>query len=381
MIDSLLIFFRNSATWLFVSTLLVGIVSCSSEKDQTSQAEQFPVTNPALMDTVFAREYVAEIQSIQNVELRARVKGFIEKIHVDEGQHVQAGQVLFTISSQEFREELMKANALLKSAVAESKVAEVELKNTKTLVEKKIVSTTELELAEAKFEAIQAKIDEAKSAISSAQLNLSFASVKAPFGGTLNRIPNKAGSLIEEGALLTTISNNKEVFAYFYVSEREYLDFVRQNELGKDKSVSLVMADNQTHKFKGRIETTESEIDKNTGTIGFRARFANPDQLLKHGSTAKVILNSELKNAIVIPQKSTFEIQENTYVYVVDKDNVVRMRSIVPKLRMSNVYVLESGLSSTDQIIYEGIQRVREGDKVIPDLVSFRPVIAQVVNQ
>jgi membrane fusion protein (multidrug efflux system) len=120
------------------------------------------------------------------------------------------------------------------------------------------------------------------------------------------------------------------------------------------------MADNQMHKFKGTVETTESEVDKNTGTIGFRARFPNPEQFLKHGSTGKVILSSELKDAMIIPQKSTFEIQENTYVYVVDKDNVVHMRSIVPKIRMSNLYVLESGLSVDDKIIYEGIQRVKE---------------------
>jgi membrane fusion protein (multidrug efflux system) len=333
------------------------------------------------MDTVFSKEYVAEIQSVQNVELRARVKGFIEKIHVDEGQSVQAGQLLFTVSSQEFREELLKANAMFKSAVAESKVAEVELKTTKTLVEKNIVSATELEMAEAKSEAIQAKIDEAKSAISSAQLNLSFATIKAPFSGTINRIPNKAGSLIEEGTLLTAISNNKEVFAYFYVSEKEYLEFIKQNDLRRNKNVSLIMADNQMHKFKGTVETTESEVDKNTGTIGFRARFPNPEQFLKHGSTGKVILSSELKDAMIIPQKSTFEIQENTYVYVVDKDNVVHMRSIVPKIRMSNLYVLESGLSVDDKIIYEGIQRVKEGDKVSPDPVQFRPVLAHVAKQ
>jgi RND family efflux transporter MFP subunit len=381
MIDSLFVFLLNRSVRLFFIVYIFSVMACSSKKEENTSLEKFPVTSPAVMDTVFSKEYVAEIQSVQNVELRARVKGFIEKIHVDEGQSVLAGQVLFTVSSQEFREELLKANAMLKSAVAESKVAEVELKTTKTLVEKNIVSATELEMAEAKSEAIQAKIDEAKSAISSAQLNLSFATIKAPFSGTINRIPNKAGSLIEEGTLLTAISNNKEVFAYFYVSEKEYLEFIKQNDLRRNKNVSLIMADNQMHKFKGTVETTESEVDKNTGTIGFRARFPNPEQFLKHGSTGKVILSSELKDAMIIPQKSTFEIQENTYVYVVDKDNVVHMRSIVPKIRMSNLYVLESGLSVDDKIIYEGIQRVKEGDKVSPDPVQFRPVLAHVAKQ
>jgi RND family efflux transporter MFP subunit len=380
MIDSVFEFLLNRRVTLVLPAFLI-CGACSLEKEQTAATEKFPVTSPVIVDTVFSKEYVAEIQSVQNVELRARVKGFIEKIHADEGQTVKEGQTLFTISSQEFREELLKANAMLKSAIAESKVAEVELKNTRILAEKNIVSNTDLEMAEAKSEAIQAKIDEARSAISSAQLNLSFATVKAPFSGTINRIPNKAGSLIDEGTFLTSISNNKEVFAYFYVSEKEYLEFIKQEDFHKNKNVSLILADNQLHRYKGAVETTESEIDRNTGTIGFRARFANPEQLLKQGSTAKVVLNNELKDAIIIPQKSTFEIQENTYVFIVDKNNTVKMRGVIPKFRMSNIYVLESGLTVDDKIIYEGIQQVKEGDKITPNPVQFKPAMLQLAKQ
>jgi RND family efflux transporter MFP subunit len=379
--DTALWYSLKHASWIFGFVLLFGASSCSTEASRVSDVESFPVTSPAILDTIFTREYVAEIQSIQNVELRARVRGYIENIHVDEGQTVKAGQTLFTLSGQEFREEIMRARSVLKSAIAESKAAAVEVKNTKALLERNIVSTTELEMAEAKLEAIEAKIDEARSAISSAKLNLSFTIIKAPFSGTINRIPNKKGSLIEEGTLLTSISNNSEVFAYFYVTEKEYLDFVKENALGKEQQVSLVTADNLPHKYKGKVETTESEIDRNTGTIGFRARFPNPERFLKHGSSGKVILNNELKNAMIIPQKSTFEIQENTYVFVVDKDHVVHLRSVVPKLRMSNIYILESGLSADERIIYEGIQRVRAGDKVKPDVIRFMPGLTHLARQ
>jgi RND family efflux transporter MFP subunit len=359
--------------------LALFIAACSSKQEDNTAKESFPVAHPILMDTVFAKEYVAEIQSIQNVELRARVKGFIETIHADEGKPVQAGQVLFTISSQEFREELLKANALFKSALAEAKVAEVELNNTKKLVEKNIVSASQLEMSEAKLEAIQAKIDEAKSGVSSAELNLSFAQVKAPFSGMINRIPNKAGSLIEEGTLLTTLSNNKEVYAYFNLSEKEYLELT-QGQDGDNKEVSLIMADNKVYPQKGIIETVESEIDKNTGTLAFRAKFPNPGQLLKHGSSGKVVVNTQLKNALLVPQKSTFEIQENLYVYVVNKDNVVQMRSIIPLLRLPLLYVIQSGLSAEDNIIYEGIQRVKEGDKITPLPVPANQQIIHVAK-
>ena len=373
---------RNRIT-ILILTLFVDlfITACSSDKEESSSQEKFPVTNPILRDTLFTSEYVADIQSIQNVEIRARVRGYMEAIHADEGQDIKAGQLLFSISSQEYKLELLKAKAVLANAIAEAKATEVNLNNVKTLVEKNIVSKSELDLAQAKWGALQAKIEEAKAHEASAQLSLSFTQIKAPFSGIINRIPKKVGSLIEGGTLLTIISNNNEVFAYFNLSEREYLEFARRNDADKNKEVLLMMADHQIHNHKGTIETVESEVDKNTGTIAFRARFPNPGHLLKHGSSGKVMLTNELKNALVIPQKSTFEIQENTYVYVVDSDNVVRMRSIVPKLRLPHLYVIESGLSSEDRILYEGIQRVKDGDRIRHEFKRMDQILHQLAKQ
>jgi RND family efflux transporter MFP subunit len=365
---------------LFLSLLFI-VSACSPDKQEDTTQESFLVAHPVLMDTVVTKEYVAEIQSIQNVELRARVSGFIEKIHVDEGQSVQAGQTLFSISSQGFKEELLKANAIMKSAVAEARVAEVELKSTRKLVEKNIVSASELEMSEAKLEAIQARIDEARSAVSAAQLQLSFTEVKAPFQGVINRIPNKPGSLIEEGALLTTLSNNREVFAYFNMSEQEYMQFIKGPDASKNKNVGLITADNEPYNLKGMIEIVESEIDKKTGTIAFRARFPNPALLLKHGASGKVVLNTALKNAVLIPQKSTFEIQENLYVYVVGKDNVVQQRSITTGFRLPQLYVVQSGLTPKDNIIFEGIQRVKEGETIKPEQISLDKQFLQLAHK
>src|SRR5215210_2337495 len=306
------------------ATGLLNACSANNEKNATPP-EKFSVIKPIVMETFYPKEYVAEIQSIQNVELMARVKGFIEKIYVDEGKPVQAGQILFSIGNKEFKEELLKANAQLKGAIADAKVAQVELANTKLLVSKNVASRPELEMAQAKLEAIKAKIDESNSAIASAKLNLSFTKVTAPFSGIINRIPNKTGSLIDEGSLLTTISNNKEVFAYFNVSEKEYLEFIKQKELGKGNEVKLLLANNQAHNYKGTVETVESEIDKSTGSLAFRARFPNPQLLLKHGSTGKITLNTRITKGLVIPQKSTFEIQDKLYVYIVDANNVVQL--------------------------------------------------------
>jgi RND family efflux transporter MFP subunit len=338
------------------------------------ELERFPVVSPVIVDTTVIKEYVAEISSLQNVEIRTHVKGFVEKIHIDEGQAVQAGQVLFTLSNREFRENLLKATANYKNLVAELKVAEVELKNTGTLADKKIISTSELEVAVAKKEAIEARMDEARAAIAIAQLNLSYTQVKAPFTGVVNRIPFKTGSLVSEGDLLTTISNNREVFAYFNVSEKEFIGMQKLDSGLSSNRVSLMMADNELFPYQGTIETAENVIDRGTGNIAFRARFRNPENILKHGATGKILVREEVPQAMVIPQKATFEIQDKVYVFTVDDSNVIHMRNILPRTRLPHLYVVASGLNEGDRVIYEGIQQVKDGDRIVPEKLSWQQI-------
>ncbi len=366
-------------TKLFVYTaLIVQLVSlsCSFDKEK-KQSEKFTVTRPIIIDTIYYIDYVSDIHSVKNVEIRSRVKGYVESIVVDEGMSVKKGQILFRISDQEYKEDLLKAKANLKNAIAEAKSAELNLQNVKVLVDKNVVSKTELDMAMAKLDALNANIDEAKSHEVSAQLKLGFTEVRAPFDGIIDRIPNKAGSLIDEGTLLTTLSDNSEVFAYFNVSEKEYLDFTSDRSGSYSKSVTLILANNEEHPYKGQVETIEGEFDNSTGSIAFRARFPNPDKVLKHGSSGKIRLKRSVQNALVIPQKSTFEIQDRMFVYVVDKDNVVQMRSINTKLRIPHLYILESGVTANDKFIYEGIQDVREGEEIAPEFVSLKAIISQ----
>lgn len=358
-----------------VCAILGLLYSCGQTPVETiASTASYKVVNPVFIDTVFVKEYVADIHSLRNVEVRTRVKGFIEQIHVDEGKAVREGQLLFSLGGRELKENLLRSTATWKSMIAELKVAEVELRNTRTLAEKKIVSTSELDMAMARTEAVEAKIEEAKAAIAIAQLNLSFAEIRAPFDGVINRIPYKTGSLVAEGELLTTLSNNREVFAYFHVSEKEFIEAMRKDSSGKMEDVSLLMANNELFPFSGKVETVENEIDKGTGNIAFRARFHNPKLLLKHGASGKILVKEELKKALVIPQKSTFEIQDKVYVYVVDSLNTVRVRNIVPKLRLRHLFVIEAGLTPSDRVIYEGIQQVKEGNKVTPMALSFRAI-------
>lgn len=360
---------NNLAYAGFTSVLFIimsaGIISCSStEGKSTDQTETYRVVNPVVADTTYQEEYVAEIHALQNIEIRTRVKGFIEQIHVDEGKTVKEGQLLFTLSSRSFREDLLKANAQYKSAQAEMKAVEVEVKNTRILVDKGIVSKSELEVVVAKKEAVQARIEESNAAITLAKLNLSFTEVRAPFSGVINRIPNKRGSLVEEGTLLTTLSNNKEVFAYFNFSESDYLNFIRSNHKHQDQKVDLKLANNTIYEHKGNVEVSESEFDATSGNIAFRARFPNPQLLLKHGGNGKVIVTKSLNNAVLVPQRSTFEIQDKIFVYVVNDKQVVRQQPIVPKMRIPHFYVIERGISPNETIVYEGVENLRDGQKI-----------------
>jgi membrane fusion protein, multidrug efflux system len=356
-------------TLLFISLFSVGFIACTHKKEEEKkEAVTLPVTTPILMDTTITKEYIAEIQSLQNIEVRAKVKGFLETISVDEGRRVEAGQTLFTIRSREFEAELAKAQAKVNTT-------ELEMQNVKTLAEKNIVSQTELALA-------VAKLNEAKTEVGIAETNLSFTKITAPFSGVVDRLKFKVGSLIDEGTLLTSLSNNKEVYAYFNVSEKEYLDFKAKGK-SEGQTVSLLLANNQPHKYKGIIETVEGEFDKNTGSIAFRAKFPNPELLLKHGETGKVQWTVDLKNALIIPQKATYELQDKTYVYVVDDNNVVKARNIVIKQRFQNLYVIESGLSVKDKILLEGVQTVKEDNKIQTEVLAAKEVIEhlQLIKQ
>ena len=344
--------------------LCLAVVGCNSDIQPTA-VDTLEVINPVVKDTSYDSEYVAEIQSVKYVEVRSRIKGHVEKIHVDEGQAVKEGQLLFTLSFMEFEKELQKANAAHKSAQADLKASEVELNNVKRLLEKNIVAEGELEVAKAKVEALKADREEAAANQEQVALNLSFAHIKAPFNGFVNRIPNKVGSLIADGDMLTSISDNREVFAYFNLSEIDYLNYVTANDKQAD-SVGLKLANQTLYPHSGKIEMIETEFDQSTGNIAFRARFPNPDALLKHGSNGKVVVKKQLKNALFIPQKSTFEIQDKLYVFVVDKDNILRQRNIVARMQLTDYFVVESGLSQNEKIVYEGVENAKDGSKITP---------------
>lgn len=338
-------------------------------KENESVIEEFTVIKPLVTDTFFFKEYVSDITSLNNVELRSRVKGYIEKILVDEGKQVRKGEVLFLINDVEYKEEVLKATANLKSVIAEAKSAELQLNNVQMLVEKNVVSKTEYEMAQSKLDALKAKIEEAKAHEGVAKLKLSYTKITAPFDGIINRITYKTGSLVDEGTLLTTLSDNSEVFAYFNVSESEYIDYTQDKSLDKG-IVTLVLANGEEHISKGKIETLEGEVDRSSGNIAFRARFPNPNKLLKNGSSGKIKVKKEIKNAVIIPQKSTFELQDRICIYTLTKKNTVKTTQIHPKHFLKDIYVVSDHLDKSTEFVFEGVQNLRDEIIIKPNRIS-----------
>ncbi|MBC8154541.1 MAG: efflux RND transporter periplasmic adaptor subunit [Bacteroidetes bacterium] len=356
---------------LLLSALLAG---CSrNDTKQTDEKPAFPVIQLTSQNTTLDRDYASNVEAVQNVEVRARVAGYLDKILVDEGQPVRKGQLLFQLNAAEYQMDVAKAQASLQSAMAQSRSSAIEQDRVKLLVDKDIISPSELKLTKAKIEAAKATIDEAKAALANARLMVSLASIRAPFDGVINRIPFKQGSLIEEGALLTSVTDIREMYAYFNVSEKEYLGLIKKRK-NPDKTVArevrLLLADDTEYAHKGRVETTETIFEGNSGTIAFRARFPNPGRILRHGATGKIRLTTEVDDALLVPQKAVFDVQDKSYVYVVDASNKVKTRSFIPRSRVDQFYIVQSGLRPGERIVYEGTQNIKDGMTIDPKPMS-----------
>lgn len=341
----------NRNTILLCLFTLFILAGCHAEVEVEHEAEgYFVVTHPVRKDTVITTEYVCQIHSIRNIEIRALEGGYLQSIHVDEGQFVKEGQLMFQIKPLLYQAELQKAKA-------EAKFAEIEYLNTKALADSNIVSPNELALA-------RARLDRAEAEVSLARVHLGFTTIRAPFSGIMDRLQVRNGSLVEEGELLTTLSDNSQMWVYFNVPEAEYLNYSSQSRQGNRAKVRLRMANNELFPHQGEVSTIEAEFNHETGNIPFRATFPNPDGLLRHGETGNILMSIPLQQAMIIPQKSTFEVLDKQYVYVVDSKNEVHARHVTVAHELPHLFVISEGLKLGDKVLVEGLHKVKEGDEI-----------------
>lgn len=343
---------------------LLYCTGCSSKEKEKEEETKYLVTTPLRRDTTIIKEYVCQIHSIQHIEMRALEKGYLQQIFVDEGQHVRKGQMMFQIMPLLYKAEMQKAQA-------EANFAEIEYQNTKSLADSNVVAPNELALAKAKF-------DKAKAELALTQVHLSFTEIRAPFDGIMDHFHVRLGSLVDDGDLLTTLSDNSKMWVYFNVPEAEYLDYKVKAKKDSLMRVNLIMANHQKFNHPGIVQAIEADFNNETGNIAFRATFPNPDGLLRHGGTGNIQMMVPLKNALLIPQKATFEVLEKKYVYVVGDDNVIRSREITIAAELPHIFAVKSGLKPGDKILLEGLRLVRENEKIHYSLMKPDSVIAHL---
>ncbi|MCA0431563.1 MAG: efflux RND transporter periplasmic adaptor subunit [Bacteroidetes bacterium] len=346
---------------VLLSLLFTG---CKSHNEEKEEEVQFIATSVLKKDTVVLRNYVCQIRSIQHIEVRALEKGYLQNIYVDEGQFVKKGQLMFQIMPLIYQAELQKAQA-------EVSYVETEYQNTKQLFEKNVVSPNELALA-------KAKLDKAKAEQALAETHLKFCEIKAPFDGIMDHFQARLGSLIDEGDLLTTLSDNSSLWVYFNVPEAEYLNYKTHATDENLVKVNLLMANHKVYDHPGEVKTIEADFNNETGNIAFRATFPNPNGLLRHGETGNIIMRIPEEKAILIPQKATYEILEKKFVYVIDKNKTVHSREIIIDSEMPDLYVVKSGLKENETILLEGIRKVKDGDKITYKLEKPEDVFSKL---
>jgi membrane fusion protein, multidrug efflux system len=342
----------------FITTALLSAVAVSSPACKHPHAEhhevaKFLVTQPLRKNTELTHEYVAQIHAIQHIELRALEGGYLQGVFVDEGQRITKGTRMFQIMPKIYQAETQKATA-------EAAMTELEYQNTKLLADKNVVAPNELKMA-------AAKLNSAKANVALATTHQSLTELRAPFDGLVGRFQARMGSLLDEGDQLTTLSDNSTVWVYFNVSEAEYLDFTARPKSTEPAPVKLILANGQVFDQPGKVEAIEADFNNETGSLAFRATFANPAGVLRHGSTGKVVMTTPLPAALLVPQKATFDVMDRKFVFVVDDKNVVHQRPITVAAELPHLYVIKSGLEDKDKILLEGLGKVTDGATIEVD--------------
>ncbi len=332
--------------------MILSLSACNShEEEHQVEAHKITATSPQSKPVTLTQRFVCQIHSQRHIKVEALESGYLEAIRIKEGQSVKKGELLFNVRPVLYQTQY-------DAEQAEADVAQLELNFADKLVQKNAISENEKKLIGVKLAKAKAKAERAKA-------ELDFAFVKAAFDGIVDRVLCQEGSLVREGEILTTLSDNSIMWVYYSVPEKQYLEYMDQSEEErKAMKIELELANRQKFEFTAIQNTVEADFNNEIGTVQFRADFPNPERLLRHGQTGTVLISRVQNNAVVIPQRASFEVLQKRYVYVIDDDDVAHQREIVVQKELEDLYVIKEGLAVTDRIVLEGTRQVRDGEKV-----------------
>lgn len=360
---------------LLITTVFL---SCKNDRQQApnqEEVESYQVITVNPQKTTIHTDFPVTLQGIQDVEIRPKVNGFISDILVDEGQKVSKGQLLFRLFAPEYEEQLVQSQAAIQSIEAELEEAKLQIEKTKPLVQEGVIGKYELESAQHQLKNKTAQLNQAKSVRKSAEVNVGYTQIRAPFDGVMDLIPYKKGSLVSSSSPnpLTRISDISRINVYFSINEKQFFDWMEKSGgksvtdyINGQGEINLILPNNQLFNQKGIVDMVSGQVDSKTGSIALRAVFPNPDQVLRSGNSATLRVYEKLDNALLIPQRATVEIQGKRFVYKVDDEGMVTSVAVdlLEHTPSNEYFIVKSGLIAGDRIIAEGLVSIREGVKI-----------------
>ena len=385
-------FYHPTGIIISLSIIALALLASCQDKADAGAAQQLPVREyPVIaietMDVLSDNRYPATIEGVENIAIRAKVDGYIQAIYVDEGEYVRKGQPLFQLETQSMTQSANAAESNIQVAEASVHVAQVEVDRLRPLVEKNIISDVQLKTAEANLASAKSRVEQARSQFQSVRENIGYTRITAPVSGFVGRIPFRQGTLVgrNETMPLTYVSNIQDVFVYFALNEKDFLNFTQglegssvQEKIDSMPPVQFIMANGQVYNQPGRIETVAGQIDPRTGTINFRALFPNPDNILRAGGSGLISIPTEYDDALVIPLQSTYEMQGRKFVYQVNGGDTLQAQPIDYFAVVDNKVLVSGGVEPGDVILAAGVGNVRDGLTIKPRKDEFSNYIDNI---
>lgn len=363
---------KKIALWVLTAVVLA---SCGSKSNKMGEASNdFAVETIQTTTADLKTSYPATIKGMQDIEIRPKVSGYLVKLLVDEGATVRKGQPLFLIDSEQYRATVKAAKAQIRVCRANIATQKLTVDNKRMLFKQNIISSYDLKMAENTLASYEAQLAAAEAQLQSAQDNLRWCTVTSPADGVVGSIPYRVGSLVsgQSAEALTTVSNISKMYVYFSMTEKQLLALTREAggvnaAIKKMPAVSLVLSDGTTYSQSGTISTVSGVIDPSTGSVQMRATFDNAQHILRSGGTGSILIPTHASDAIMVPQSATFDVQDKKFVYVVNADKSVATREItVLPQNNGQTYVVASGLRAGERIVVDGVNQLKNGQKINP---------------
>lgn len=371
---------------LLLVILLVLHFSCVGEEPSRESVPDIPVYRTIEQNIPIYQEFVGQIHGYEDIAIRARVEGFLEGIHFQEGSRVERGALLYSLESQPFEADVAAKMSMLAEARTMLAKAKSDLERIRPLAEQRAVSERDLDSAVAIYDASIASVEAAEANLRAANIQLGYTKISSPISGIIGKTRAKVGDFVGRSpnpVILNVVSRIDTILVEFFITETQYLDVMRRylsqefTDTGRQQKagLELILADGSLYGHTGKIDFIDREVDSATGAILVQASFPNPEEIIRPGQFARVkILVDTIDKGIMIPQRCVTELQGLYRVYIVNEKNEVEIREVAVGPRISDFWLIEEGLNPGEKIVYEGLQRIRAGMLVNPVVREIQPI-------